>query len=234
MVALSICLAIGMLALVTVPVVLSDPKSAATWYLLGGFHAGLIALVISMLRHAFLVHDRHAINQLRGAWGEENTTDELKGAQRRKVIWGWVDSVSLERGDLDHFVVTRQGGLVVLDSKFRTDPDLTVTEQLARDAARVRTRAEGVARTILGAKSKGQRRATGSAFPVRSAVVVWGALQREIAQIETYEGVDIVPGRQLRPWLASLEGDPVTEQAALEVLVGLREFRATQRATGRG
>jgi len=223
-------LTVGVLGATTAASAMWGPDFAATWYAIGALTGGFTVLVGAMLTVALLTHDAQALHQLRGAWGEENTTDELRRAQNRKLIWGWVDGVGLQRGDLDHFVVTRRGGLVVLDSKFRTDPNLTLTEQLAKDASRVRLRAEGVATTVLGGRVWGRRRASGRSVQVRAAVVVWGALQHEIVEVEDHHGVAVLPGRQLCSWLATLDGDVVTEGVALETLKGLHEFRLSARS----
>jgi hypothetical protein len=33
-----------------------------------------------------------SMNQLAGAWGEDNTADQLRRARRRRLIWGWVNN----------------------------------------------------------------------------------------------------------------------------------------------
>lgn len=55
---------------------------------------------------------------IRGAYGEDQTRTELQRAQRAGLVWAWIDSVSLQRGDIDHIVVTRRGGVVALDWAF--------------------------------------------------------------------------------------------------------------------
>jgi len=54
-------------------------------------------------------------------------------------------SIALQSADLDHVVVTREGGVVVLDSKFRTDLTSTQVADMVRAAARARSRAEAPA-----------------------------------------------------------------------------------------
>lgn len=70
-----------------------------------------------------------------------------------------MDSISLQSGDLDHVVVTRNGRVVVLDSKFRTEVTATQGVDMTRAAARARARAEALARTVL--KSEPGQRGTG-------------------------------------------------------------------------
>jgi len=98
-------------------------RSPLHWYLLGVAHAGLIGAGLHLLNSAFLTVDRDAMSQLRGAWGEENTRSELERAKRKGLIWGWVDSVTLAAGDIDHLVVTKSGGLVAIDTKWRASAD---------------------------------------------------------------------------------------------------------------
>ncbi|WP_166389739.1 nuclease-related domain-containing protein [Nocardioides ochotonae] len=96
---------------------------------------------------AFLAHDAEAIWHVRGAWGEDNTRDELQRAKRKRLVWAWVDSVTLQAGDIDHLVVTRNGGLVAIDSKWRSK--INDAADMARAAQKVRLRAEGLTRDLL-------------------------------------------------------------------------------------
>ena len=132
---------IGLLAAVTALLMAASP-TAFTWYVLGAIHVGTIVIYLHALDATFLAHDREAIFHVRGAWGEENTRDELNRAKRRRLIWGRVDSISLEVGDLDHLVVTRRGGLVAIDSKWRNQLDPSDTFDMARAGKKVRQRAE--------------------------------------------------------------------------------------------
>ena len=50
----------------------------------------------------FLASDSAAVRDLRGAWGEDLTRDALARARRRKLVWGAVHSIQLEKTDLDH------------------------------------------------------------------------------------------------------------------------------------
>ncbi|MFC7723471.1 hypothetical protein ACFQW6_00010 [Nocardioides sp. GCM10028917] len=53
-------------------------------------------------------------------------------------------SIALQSADLDHVVVTREGGVVVIDSKFHTDLTSTQVADMVRAAARARSRAEAL------------------------------------------------------------------------------------------
>jgi len=130
------------------------------------------------LQAAFLAHDREAIWHLRGAWGEDNTRNELQRAKRNRLIWGWVDSITLQAGDLDHLVVTRHGGLVAIDSKWRNQHTADDALDMARGASKARLRVEGLAQTLLLSQRGGARhRARSNALTVRPVVVLWGAAQ---------------------------------------------------------
>lgn len=195
------------------------------WYCLGAIHAVLLTSYLWILNVVHLASDQQAIRNLRGAWGEENTRDELRSAKRRRVIWDWVDSINLQAGDLDHVVVTRRGGLVVLNSKWRNETSDTDRVAMARSAQRARQRCEGVARTLLSNDRRARHRSR-NPLAVRVAVVMWGALQAEIPNGAQVDGVEFVTGRRLVSWLRSLDGDPVSKAAARDVARRLREYRA--------
>lgn len=136
-------------------------RTAWKWYVLGIVHAGVIAAFLYALGATFIAHDREAIFHLRRAWGEENTRDELKRAKRKKVIWDWVDSVTLASGDIDHLVVTRAGGLVALDSKWRNQVGANDRDAMVKSAHRVfKLRAEGVMQKP--AQARARRASSGS------------------------------------------------------------------------
>ena len=118
---------------------------------------------------------------MRGAWGEENTRDQLRRAQHKKLIWGWVDSVAVEFGDIDHLVVTRSGGLLAIDSKWRSHSDGAGRDAMVQSAQRCKVRAEGVIRSLRKPEQT-RRGGAASPRPVRPVVVLWGALHYDIAQ----------------------------------------------------
>lgn len=131
---------VGLTALVTSIFVVTFPHTAFMWWVLGALQAALVATYLHLVHSAFLAFDGEAIRELRGAWGEENTRSELQRARRKGLIWGWVDSITLQAGDLDHLVVTRNGGLVAVDSKWRNQANDTI--EMAGAAKKARLRAE--------------------------------------------------------------------------------------------
>ncbi|MCD9198342.1 NERD domain-containing protein [Aeromicrobium wangtongii] len=132
-------------------------------YLLGLIRAGLIASIAHLVHTSFVASNREAIWHLRRAWGEENTRGELQRAKRKGLVWGSIDSVNIGTGDIDHLIVTRDGGLVVLDSKWRTE-SVTDPSGMVRSAEKVKMRAEAVARTLLG-NERGSHRAAVTPCP---------------------------------------------------------------------
>lgn len=214
-----------MLAIATAAAVIAVP-APPRWYLLGGVHTGLGAAALHLLHSAFLAHDREAIWHVRGAWGEDNTRTELQRARRRRLIWGWVDSINLQAGDLDHVVVTRGGGLVAIDSKWRSQVTSGDTAEMARAALRAKSRAEGLARTLLKSDRAARHRAKVQPLTVTPVVVLWGAAQRTMPDDRVLDGVRFLAGRQLLPWLRRLDGHPVTKDAARDVLERLKNYRA--------
>lgn len=203
---------------------------ASSWYLLGLFHAGLTAAFLHILNMAVLAHEPRAIHQLRGSWGEDNTRSELQAASRKRLIWGWVDSIALQGGDLDHVVVTRDGGVVVLDSKFHTSVSAASIAEMTRAAGRARLRAEGLARQLLKTDRSGRHRSATRSVTVTTCIVVWGPVKDTVPLDHVVDGVHFVDGRRLRDWLGKLPSSPVSEDAGKELLAGLasrREAHAT-------
>jgi hypothetical protein len=227
--------AVALICIESVLLVQLVPDTALKWYLLGAVHVGVIAAFVHLLHVAFLAHDRRALMHMRGAWGEENTRDELKRARRRRLIWGWVDSISLRAGDIDHLVVTRRGGLVAIDSKWRNQHTSQDVATMAQSAARVRLRAEGLTQTLLVSERSARHRARANPLTVKPVVVMWGAAQDEVPDGATVDGIEFIPGRRLMKWLRQVDGDPVSRDAARDVLERLTTFRlkasSTQSAT---
>src|SRR3954452_191659 len=159
---------VGMVLVVTAVFVTVGMPSAFRWYFLGALHAGMGAIYFWFMSMAVLASDQDAIRHLRGAWGEENTREELKRAKRRRIIWDSVDSISLQRGDLDHVVITRRGGLVVLDSKWRNSATAEDRAAILRAAQRTKSRCRSLAAQELGMNKDARHRARAHAFDVRS------------------------------------------------------------------
>lgn len=197
------------------------------WYALGLIHAGLVAAALHLLHTSFLALDRDALRHVRGAWGEDNTRTELQRAKRRRLIWGWVDSINLQVGDLDHVVVSRRGGLVAIDSKWRNDLTSSDTAAMARAAHTAKARAEGLTRTLLRNERGARHRAKLQSVNVTPVIVIWGASAGTVPDNAIIDGVSFVAGRQLVAWLRQLETDVVSKEAAQDAIQRLEQFRET-------
>ncbi|QNN53575.1 nuclease-related domain-containing protein [Nocardioides mesophilus] len=217
--------AVALIFLESVLLVHLVPDTAFKWYLLGAVHVGVVAGFAHLLHATFLAHDRRALMHLRGAWGEENTREELKRARRRRLIWGWVDSISLQAGDIDHLVVTRRGGLIAIDSKWRNQHTSQDLASMAQAAARVRLRAEGLTQTLLAGERGARHRARTNPLTVKPVVVMWGAAQDEVPDGAIIDGIEFIAGRRLITWLRQMDGYPVGRDAANDVLERLTTFR---------
>ncbi len=218
----------GLLASIAVIVAVllaTIPESAFRWWLLGALPTALVAAYLHLLHTAFLAHDAEAIWHVRGAWGEDNTRSELQRAKRKRLIWGWVDSLGLLYGDIDHLIVTRNGGLVAVDSKWRNT--ISDPAEMARAAHKVRLRAEALTRDLLKGNSRGARRAKVNPVSVTSVVVLWGTAQRGVPDGAEVDGIEFIAGRKLVGWLAKLDGEPVDKDAATDIIRSLEERRAS-------
>lgn len=218
--------AIGLVALTSYLLLGVGDPAPWSWYLLGLMHATIVAIYIYALWSTYITFDQEAIFHLRGAWGEENTRDILKQARRKKLIWGWVDSVSLQFGDIDHLVVTRSGGLIAMDSKWRNNADATGHELMVQSARKTKLRAEGVMQSLLK-RERGGHRASVNPLAVRPVIVVWGALAQDIPVGAAVAGVNFVGGLNLIAWLRDLNGEPVSRDAARDLITRLEAFRET-------
>lgn len=217
----------GLLVFAVVVLGVTMPDVPTRWYLLGVAHAATVAALLHLLQTAFLAHEREAIWHVRGAWGEENTREVLRRAKRRRLIWGSVDSITTQGGDIDHLVLTRDGGLVVLDSKWRNHADRANVDDMARAAQRARSRAQGVAQTVSSRDNRGRRRTARGSLMVRPAVVLWGAVQHSVPEDAEIDGVAFVAGTRLLAWLKAQEGEPVSKTVACDLLSALEDFRRT-------
>ena len=215
---------IVMLALATLVLMWTFP-SPVSWYVVGAVHASLVATALHIFNTAFLASDRDAIRHIRGAWGEDNTRDELLRARRRRLVWGSVDSIDLQVGDIDHVVVTRRGGVLAIDSKWRNEVSREDVAHMARAAKRAKLRVEGMARTVLVSDHKARHRARVSGLPVTPVVVLWGSAQHSLGDGVVVDDVRFVRGRNLVDWIRTLDGNPATRTAAADVLKRVRSFR---------
>ncbi len=215
---------IGLLAVVTVLLVVVATPTAFTWWLLGVFQAGMIGGLLHLLHAAFLANDGEAIWHLRGSWGEDNTRSELQRAKRKGLIWGWVDSITLKSGDIDHLVVTRRGGLVVIDTKWRNNANDTF--DMAQAGRKAKLRAEGVAHSIVTRETRARHRSRNNPLAVTPVVVVWGAAQHTLPENAHKNGIDFIAGQHLTRWLKRLDTETVTKAAADDIIDRLEAFRA--------
>lgn len=188
---------------------------------------GVIVSFGWMIVVVFLANSTKAIYNLRGAWGEDLTRDELKRARRKDLIWGWVDSIELERSDIDHFVVTRRGGIVVVDSKFRTVLDEGGRQQIMQSAQRLRRRGAGLARTVLE-QSYGRRRGK-SDLSVEIVVAVWGPEGKKLEVDYWVDDVHVIGGHRLLDWLRTFEGDAIEKDVAEDLLDRVHQWSRNQR-----
>jgi hypothetical protein len=196
------------------------------FYALGFVHAGLIAAGLHLLNSAFLAHDQEAVWQMRGAWGEDNTRSELQRAKRKRLIWDWIDSVELQAGDIDHLVVTRRGGVVAIDSKWRNQITAGDVPAMARSSRKAALRAEGVLRSVLKREGGARHRTKAKPVTVTAAVVLWGAARTGVPSDANIDGVRFLDGRQLLRWLAELDGHEVPRDAARDVIKLLEDYRS--------
>lgn len=217
------------IALIVGVLLATMPASAFMWLLLGALPTAMVATYLHLLHTGFLAHDADAIRHVRGAWGEDNTRSELHRAKRKRLVWGWVDSLGLLYGDIDHLVVTRRGGLVAVDSKWRSR--INDAADMARAAQRVRLRAEGLTRDLLKGDSRGTRRAKSNPLSVTSVVVLWGDAQHGVPGGAKVDGIEFIAGRKFLDWLAQLDGQHVDRAAAADIVRSLELRRAlTDRA----
>jgi hypothetical protein len=222
-------------------IVLGGIATALSWtmpmparlYILGALHAGLIAAPLHLLNSAFVAHDQEGVWQLRGAWGEDNTRSELDRAKRKRLIWGWVDSVQLQVGDIDHIVVTRRGGVVAIDSKWRNQIAAADKPAMAAASRKAAMRAEGVLRSVLKRESGARHRTNAKPVSVTPLVVLWGAARTGVPNDASVDGVRFLDGRQLLAWLAELDHHEVPRDAAQGVIKLLEDYRAKASSTTR-
>lgn len=211
---------------VLVSMLLHRVSGAAAWYLMGALHVVVVSGLAYGVGMSFLAIDREAILHVRGAWGEDNTRGELRRARRRRLIWGWVDSVTLETGDIDHLVVTREGGVLAIDSKWRNEYDPASLSEMVRAAERAKLRAEGLMQTLL-VNERGSHRARARSVRVQPVVVLWGGVHEDVPEAASPSGIPFVAGRRLVRWMAALDGQSIDRSAAKDLLTRLEAYRAS-------
>lgn len=196
-------------------------------YVLGAIHATAFTIFYFTLRIMFLANDQDAVRQVRGDLGEINTREELKRAKRRRLIWGWVDSIAVAGGDIDHLVITRHAGIVAIDSKWRSDTIDTDISRSAIAAAKAAARAKAVLRHLGYFKREhtARRRGTDAPITVTPLVALWGPIRHDVPDAARVESVDFIAGPQLLGWLRQHRSEDISRQAAKQLLDELERFR---------
>jgi hypothetical protein len=184
-------------------------------YLLGLLHGAMTVAAVAAIGLLFLLYTGSS-RELSGAYGEDNTRDVLRVAKRRRHVWGWVDNIEVQGGDVDHLVVT-PAGILAIDSKWHgTD----LTDTVLRTDIAAATRAARVGNLIL-------RSVRIHDLQVQPLVVLWGRAKEDLdQQHRVIGGVAVVGGLELRDWLARHSSGTLTKQRAEEVLTELRNFKA--------
>ena len=198
------------LALSLVPTYLTDDAWSQ------GFLTGMVAMAfLGVLAVGFAVHTE-GLQQLAGAWGEDNTRDELDKARKRGHIWGAVHNIEFGGfGDIDH-VVLAPGGVLALETKWKF-----------RDLARAWLHKDLRQASAAAAKTRSVLRSKGFdvLHDVTPVVVVWGKGGHEIADGgELVDGVHLVYGGELADWLVRWGSGRLAQDNAEPVLAKLEAF----------
>lgn len=127
-----------------------------------------------------------------GGLAEMWTADELRPL--REHGWRLVNHAGLAGGDLDH-VLVGPGGLVLVETKWRSDPRDVVEGQRFFEAV-----VEQAARSArqLGAWHEVARHGRPQ---VQAVVSVWGPAARDLRTRRHASGVVVVPGPELQQWM---------------------------------
>lgn len=199
-----------LLAISLVPIYRTDDS----WW--QGFLTGIIALAfLGSLALGFAVHTE-GLQQLAGAWGEDNTRTELDKARKRGHIWGAVHNIEFGGfGDIDH-VVLAPGGVLALETKWKF-----------RNLARAWLHKDLRQASAAAAKTRSVLRSKGidALHEVTPVVVVWGKGGHEIADGgEVVDGVHLIYGGELADWIARWGTGQLAQDNAEPVLAKLETF----------
>lgn len=137
-------------------------------FVLGFVHGAVAVFIVSAVGLLFLLYTG-STRQLSGAYGEDNTRDVLQRAKRHRHVWGWIDNVEVQHGDVDHLVLT-PSGVLAIDSKWhavRVDDTVLHTDAAA---ARVAARRAGLILRSLRQQD----------LPIQPLVVMWGQAQLDL------------------------------------------------------
>ncbi|MBM0124535.1 hypothetical protein IMY96_07225 [Pimelobacter simplex] len=127
--------------------------------------------------------------------------------------------------------MTRRGGVVVLDSKWRNQVTNGDVPAMAASSRKAALRAEGVLRSVLKREPTARHRTNAKPVAVRAAVVLWGAARVDVPDDANVDGVRFLDGRRLLDWLAELDGHDVPHEAARDVIELLENYRAQVHTT---
>jgi hypothetical protein len=210
-------------ALAVLLVVFAAMGALLSWtmhgYALGAAHATLMLINVGMTVSISHATTTGTVGLLAGAWGEENTRDLLRRAQRKRLIWGWIDGIATAAGDISITSLLRAAVLVAIDSKWRNDVTRKRLESDASAAANAARRANSILRSIH--------------VPVgmTPVVVVWGGARAEVPPNACVDGVDFIGGHRVLEWLKGLPSEEVDKASARELVGRLYEFRDRVRQT---
>ena len=188
-------------------------------YLRGLYDAAAVCAMVASLGLAFLLTSG-AVYQVAGAWGEDNTREELKTARKNGGIWGTVHNIEVAGVDIDHLVISPAGAFA-LDSKWHLgDLDRATLERDTTSARKGAMHAKSVLRTVDVARP----------MDVTPVVVIWGRGQRDLPDegLE-YDGVPVVAGADLVRWLQRCRHGRVGADYAADVLTRVEQFASGRR-----
>lgn len=202
------------LALLTVFVCVVPVLVGTPGYETGLIQGLFITTILGMVMFAFMLNGDGAF-LIAGALGESSTAEELDKAIKRGYVWSAVHNIEVGR-DVDHLVLS-PSGVLALESKWRfRGADDRWLSWAAGEAAASASKAKSVLR------SKGVDHVT----EVRPVLVVWGGARRELPQVQTFHGVDVVCGDALAAWLEHCSRGRLSEDNAAALHDKLTAFAA--------
>ncbi len=139
-----------------------------------------------------------------GRFAEQWTAQELRGL--RGQGWELVNNVKFKQGDIDHVLIGPAGVVVVETKGGRTEWSDHRWEERLQKAADQAARNTGDTRRLI-------KHITRDA-PVRPAVALWPS---DTAERRAFDGVEVVPGLQLREWVESLPVGALSDTQIAEV-----------------
>jgi hypothetical protein len=181
-----------------------------------GFMLMAFVLIVAL---AFALHTE-GLQQLAGAWGEDNSRDEIDKARRQGHVWGAVHNIEIGGfGDIDHVVLT-PGGVLAAETKWKFRE--LGRKWLHSDLRQARA-AAAKTRSVLRSKD------IGVIHDVTPVLVVWGKGRHEIAEGgELIDGVHVVAGSDLSAWLSRWGTGRLAQDNAEPVLSSLEAFAAAR------